>query len=54
MTLKNNSGLHFEVLNIFLQFQLDPSKGSLVITKINVEDGQKDGPTNGQDKKNSG
>jgi len=29
--LKYNSAVHFEVLNIILQFQLNPSSGSLVI-----------------------
>jgi len=28
---KDNSAVHFEVLNIILQFQLNPSSGSLVI-----------------------
>ena len=28
---KNNSAVHFEVLNVILQFQLNPSSGSLVI-----------------------
>jgi len=31
-SIGKNSDVHFEVLNIILQFQLNPSTGSLVIT----------------------
>jgi len=45
---KNNSAVHFEVLSVILQFQLNPSSVSLVIT------GEKtfrmDGRTDGQDR----
>jgi len=50
MTLKNNSAVHFEVLKIILQFQLNPFSGSLVIAgeKTLRTDGQIDGQTDGR------
>jgi len=44
----NKSAFHFEVLNIILQFELDPSRGSLVITAEKTS--RKDGQTDGQDR----
>jgi len=43
----NKSAFHFEVLNIILQFEFDPSRGSLVIAaeKTSRTEGQTDGRT---------
>jgi len=46
---KNISAVHFEVLNIILQFQLNPSSGSLVIA-AEKSCGRTDRQTDGQDK----
>ena len=47
---KNNSALHFEVLNKVLQFQLNPLRGSLDIAgeKTSRTDGQTDRQTDRQ------